>query len=488
MNYVPYRRTPTAGMKIWLPPLVITWFLWWFSPNAISIRELLMALVLLLFPWTAYADWQRKGKTRIPLLALISLAYWAAYAMPLFLGDPPADPNTRVPFGEATVFRTMEMAVAGMAALAIGMRLSIRPLNPAMMPDISESPGTWRYLYCLLAIGSLLAAREDFSYALGAGGHQFILALAGTVPLAICAMLAIKRMEGTATNTNKIALTCFVVMRVLIGIASGWMGSVVFIGVILTLIHTSRSRRLPVRAILIVVPVVLFLQVGKGAFRGQYWTGTRTGGVIEKAEFWLTASFSEWSSVFRSHDTRGTHALLSESLERVDLLSQAANVMEKTPGVVPFQEGASYTFLVATLVPRAVWPDKPSVNDANRFYQVAYGLTAKDDLEGVAISVGCLAESFMNFSWWGVVVVMFVNGFLVGVFERTLLTAESGLLFSGIGLALLPGLLTIESQAAQYIGGILQQIAVVFVVVLPVVRRRKMRHQSDLYMVGEART
>jgi hypothetical protein len=310
-----------------------------------------------------------------------------------------------------------------------------------------------------------------------------MLALATVVPIAICVMLATKRMEGTATAADRYALAIFVAARIIVGIASGLLSPVAFMGVILALVHTSKYRRLPVRAILIIVPVAMFLQVGKGAFRGAYWSGAKTGSILEKAQFWLEASFDQWSSALshNSHnDRRGSHALLAQSVDRIALLPQAANVLAKTPGLVPYQKGRTYSYFAATLIPRAVWPNKPSINEANRFYQVAYGVTAKEDLEGVSIAVGCLTESFINFGWWGVMPVMFVIGVIVGVFERTLLTEDSGLLFWGVGMALLSNLLTIEFQAAQYLGGLLQQIAVVFVVVLPVIRRRKTHRQPGL--------
>jgi len=159
-------------------------------------------------------------------------------------------------------------------------------------------------------------------------------------------------------------------------------------------------------------------------------------------------------------------------------------VLARTPRDVPFQSGASYKFLAATLVPRVVWPDKPSVSDANQFYQVAYGLTDKDNLNSVSISVGCLIEAFMNFGWPGVALIMFFIGLIVGIFERTLLAADSGLLFCGLGLAMVSGLLAVESQAAQYLGGQLQQIALVFIVFLPVVRRRNSLQRPDAALAG----
>src|SRR2546430_11574602 len=47
--------------------------------------------------------------------------------------------------------------------------------------------------------------------------------------------------------------------------------------------------------------------------------------------------------------------------------------------------------------------DKPSANDANRFYQMSYGITAEEDLEHSSFGAGLLVESYINFSWFGVV-------------------------------------------------------------------------------------
>lgn len=479
MSYVPYRKPPTAGLKAWLPPVMVSAGFWWISSNAITLRQFLPAMILLVLPWQAYCRWQRSGTTRIPLFALIALAFWAAFAMPLFLADPPTDPQTEGRFGETVVYGVMKMAVLGVAALGFGMKTRFRPVAPARLPDVAESRGTWRYFYCLMGLGTILSINEDWSFLLGSGGRQLMLALAVTVPLAVCAMLATKRIDDRATRADRYALGAFVTARIVIAIASGWLAPVVFMGVILGLIRTAKSRRLPLRAIALIIPVFLFLQVGKQTFRETYWRGSQRGSMDERVEFWLGASFKQWNAVFKRGDTRGTHALLAQTIDRVSLLSQSANVLAKTPRAVPYQDGKTYSYFAATLIPRFLWPDKPSVNDANRFYQVAYGVTSKEDLDKVSVAVGFLTESYMNFGWWGVMPVMFLIGLLLGLFERTLLTADSGLLFCGIGLAQLSTLLAVESQAAQYLSGLLQQIAIVFAFALPVIRRRKLRHEGS---------
>ncbi len=488
MSGVHFRSKPSAGVKYWLPPVLISLLLRWISTNPISNVQMLCATAMLIIPWVAYFRWQRRGETRVPLFAIIAMAYWAAFAFPLFLSDPPADPVFGMVFDEATIDSSMLLGVLGVVALGIGMKIPFRPLKASAMPDVVDSEGSWKYLYCVLAGGGILSLHQAYTQALGTGGRMILVILATSVPLTICAMLAIKRLDGTATHGNKLALLIFLVGRGVAGIASGWLGSVVTLCLILGFVYTSERRRIPARILMILIPLILFLQSGKMAFRDAYWRGGKTGTNWEKAKFWVDASWKQWSGAFEGN--KGTHqkdrrALFQETVDRVAILPQTANVISKSPRMVPFQNGSSYTFLLATLIPRLVWPTKPSVNDANRTYQVAYGITSKDDLEGVSISVGCLTESFMNFGWRGVVPVMVALGLIVGVFERTLLSWNSGLLFSSIGMALLFNLISVEAQAAQYLGGLLQQIALIFVLATPVIRRRKDQRVAQ-FQFGQA--
>jgi hypothetical protein len=113
------------------------------------------------------------------------------------------------------------------------------------------------------------------------------------------------------------------------------------------------------------------------------------------------------------------------------------------------------------------------VNDANRFYQVAYGMSRPDELEHVSISVGFLVESYINFGWAGVVPVLFLIGVIIGILERTLLSPQAGVLFNGVGIAMALNLMGVEAQAAQYLGGLAQPLLLTAVVFAPFLQFRK---------------
>jgi O-antigen polysaccharide polymerase Wzy len=155
------------------------------------------------------------------------------------------------------------------------------------------------------------------------------------------------------------------------------------------------------------------------------------------------------------------------------LLQQTANVMESTPDRVPYQNGRLYSYVLVTFVPRLFWPDKPSVNDSNRWYQVAYRLTTRENLNGVSIAVGYLPESYINFGWFGPPALMFCLGIVLGLFDRIFLRPSSGLLLNSIGVTLLPGLLIVDAQLAQYIAGVGQQVAVALIALAPMFDLRR---------------
>jgi hypothetical protein len=55
-------------------------------------------------------------------------------------------------------------------------------------------------------------------------------------------------------------------------------------------------------------------------------------------------------------------------------------------------------------------------------------------------------------------------------YQSAFLSKSSGLLMSSLGIALLPQMLGVESQMATYLGGILQQVALSLLVLLPLIR------------------
>ena len=190
----------------------------------------------------------------------------------------------------------------------------------------------------------------------------------------------------------------------------------------------------------------------------------------ERVQFWIDQSISKWSDALSGTTGESSNGLAGETISRLSLLTQAAHVLDWTPQIVPFQHGKTYYYMAITLIPRFLWPEKPSMSEANQFYQVAYGLTRENELSKVSIAVGFLTEGYINFGWGGVAVVTFCVGVVLGIFQRTFLAGDSSTLFRCIGLAAIPGLMVLESQLAQYLSGLIQQAGLTIIVLLPIIK------------------
>jgi hypothetical protein len=145
-------------------------------------------------------------------------------------------------------------------------------------------------------------------------------------------------------------------------------------------------------------------------------------------------------------------------------------VVSRVPDHKPYLYGVSYVDIPALLVPRFLWPDKPSSLQSNVRLALYFGLVDEESAQNVSIAFGPLAESYVNFGFIG----LGLLGAIVGIgykYVSTLSTGASQL--SAIGLFVI--LLTAwsfqdEMVAATWVSSLFQ--AAVVVVGLPLGLRK----------------
>jgi hypothetical protein len=402
--------------------------------------------------------------------------FWLAYAAPLFFsGRSIAAVTGDRQLSEDSITLSLYLAVLGVLAIAVGMKVAgdLRRV-PHLNFDLPTDPTRWNYLRVALVVGILLKVFVPID-ALGTGVRQIIANLEGMLPAVTFAILFRYFLRGRCPDLDRVLVLGYLAATLLVGIASGWLGSFVGIGVTCAAIYIYERRKLPIAAALIILPAILFFQPAKEAFRARFWQRSSDASQVEKVSFWVDHSWSMWNSALADASGKGVRDLVQSSLDRFCLLQQTANVMELTPDIVPYQYGRLYSYLAITFIPRFVWPSKPSVNDANRWYQVSYRLSKPKELRGVSIAVGSLAESYINFGWFGPVLIMLPLGVFLGYFQRIFLRSDSGLFLSSVGVVLIPQLLSIESQMAEYVAGLAQQILIILAVLLPLLKSRTRR-------------
>jgi hypothetical protein len=456
---------------------VITSFLMFTSRNPVGWGELLAAFLLLMVAWWAYSDWRVKRQKNLPFFAMIALMYWLFYGVQVFWGDMVVAVNyLPKQLDQDRIRDAMIMAVVGVGCVWLGSRTHIgKALVPKGAREVRFKPSSLNYVRAVLVIGTIANAIQPSFNFLGEGLRQPVAIMLTTVPLLAFAVLFRRVLRGEAQPIDKVLVGAFLVIRTIAGLSSGWLGSFASIIILCGGVYALERQRLPRLALVCVVFCILFFQIGKQDFRRTYWTPDQpvAEGQVERVGFWIKSSFDRWSTALNDPSGEELSENLSFTLARMSLLAQTADVIDQTPSHVPYQNGRLYSYLLYTWIPRAIWPDKPSMSEANQFYQVAYGVTEEEHLDKVSIAIGVLTEAYINFGWIGVVVIMFILGIFFDFYSRFFFAETSGLVVSSLGIVLLPQMLAIESQMAQYVGGLVQQTLLSLLVMLPAISIRR---------------
>jgi hypothetical protein len=468
-----------------LPPIIVTLVFFELSPNEINLIQVILALVLLQLPWSAYLTWRKEREEKLPVFALIGFMYWIYYAVGIFWGTRTAS-GKDTPFDQIlpddVITWSLAMAVTGVVSMWLGTRSKVaRRFLPRALPVLKDGKTSLHYLRVLLVGGTLLSLSESFAFSGGEGSRQVLTIFISLVPLLAFSILFRRFIRGELAALDKALVVGYLLLRFVVGLSSGWLGAFASIIVVCGAVYVAEKRKVPRLALVLVILFTLFFQVGKKDFRETYWQQGSQAGKVDRVNAWVGMSMEKWNAALTDSTGAGLNDAINSSLSRMSLLTQTANVLDLTPSVVPFQYGRMYSYMLVTFIPRFVWPDKPSINDANQFYQVAYGMSTEEGAESVQIGVGVMTEAYISFGWFGVVGIMFLMGIFYDFYQKIFFAKTSGDLMLGLGVALLPQMIGIEAQMAGYLGGILQQVLLTLLVFLPVIRLSRRHRRLDQY-------
>jgi len=154
---------------------------------------------------------------------------------------------------------------------------------------------------------------------------------------------------------------------------------------------------------------------------------------------------------------------LAQRLSYVDLLSAT---MGNVPAQVPFQNGALVGAVVMhVLEPRILFPDKPPLPGDTEI-AVRYsglGLDKGGNAANTSISLGYVAELYVDFGLVGTLVAMSMLGFIFGYSVKylTASTALPAIVNSGLALVLMMPVTSFELSLVKMIGAYVTIFAVV---------------------------
>ncbi len=233
--------------------------------------------------------------------------------------------------------------------------------------------------------------------------------------------------------------------------------------------YASARRKIPWMVIIIAVPILALLHLGKSEMRRVHWMPGAPPPTLSD----LPAYYTEWvgdSLDAREAGKRDPSTAGTSIFARASLIQMLCLSIDNVPDRKPYLWGESYIDIPAQIIPRFLWPEKPSSLLSNVRLALYFNLVTVENTLTVSIAFGTISEAYINFSFFGVVLL----GLLMGMgFKRISMLADGVPQFSALGIFMI--LLTawsfqIEQVMATWLSSLFQ--ASVVCIGVPLAYRR----------------
>jgi len=408
----------------------------------------LLTVWIAVFALLAYVNFRRSRQTGFLIysyLVLFFLNHWfgaLAHALPW---NPFDDVNTAIGFQQSTY---------GLIALAVGA-LVMPGYRPRGQPDFEvrraedglrrrfEAERVAQY-YFFIGISSWIISYTSLAdvpgtTALISAGKQVLI-------FAICLKCWIGWRSGNRLKfVGWLALS--LAFPVVTTLGSGFLGyGIAIVITVFAFVATFyRPRWRLVAASIVAVYLGLSLYIGyaksREALRETVWGGENIEKRINAGLDMLRdiEPFSLWNE---------SHLIFVDlRLNQNGLVGAATRY---TPDVAPFLYGKTIYDAVLALIPRAVWPDKPSTAGSGDYVSQQTGILFA---EGTSVGMGQVLEFYINFGTAGVVVGFLLLGMAFRHMDDRLFGSMSRADWNGAALWFVVG------TSALQVGGALAEIS-----------------------------
>jgi len=143
-------------------------------------------------------------------------------------------------------------------------------------------------------------------------------------------------------------------------------------------------------------------------------------------------------------------------------------VLLKVPEKYPYFEQSTYSNLITSIIPRALWKNKPK-SEVGREFSIKYGFNKQGN--PTSINLPWVAELYLNFSFFGLFFGMFLMGAFIALLNKLVSVPKNNYVQYISGLTVITPLILPESNFALMVGGIIPQyffLMIVFYIYLKI--------------------
>ena len=407
---------------------------------------------------------QGVDRTPSPFLPAIGTYYAVFYGLPIFTTPLAYHQGDRVVLYERFVlgalgWDTILLTAGGVASMFLafymGRQVVWRRLPRFRLSESELRPDVLNICYGLLLIGSLAYRLIPVLSAVPSIG-QFLLPARY---LALGGFFLQWRAGKLPTWQAAVVFLILVPLDVYDRIHVLFITDVVFLGMFFAFILW-RNAQFRTLSVIILIGAVI-------ASTYSMTTAYRSGGAtfLEKMQLIiqgvLDSSQSGGPTTRQGVGDVGTISYdprISPLINRIGHIWLMQMVVERTPDPIPYWNGYTYRPLLTSLIPRALYPDKPEERVGGEF-GIRYGFAYASSNQ-TSFNIPWIVELFVNFGAYAVLAGMALFGLVLGGLDKFFNVTEASDLEFLIGLTLTFRLIYQESNLSVMTGSlILQAIA-----------------------------
>lgn len=429
------RRGPALLATI--PVVLLLVVLSMLAADHLSAYQKLLATAITVIGTLPMVSYARRPVGRYPMVQLCLLFHGLTYGAVCF-----SDNLDWLGMPDDVIDSALELALIGVAGLWIGSQL---------MPTAGAKPAGHRFgevplsqtLVWAVAFG-LLGLLRNFVPLLNRIPTLPNILTAGlwiSIALLMTALL-----RGEATPRQKAVLAVILVVEGAYRLASGALASLSILFLVLGFIYWRERGRMPVLPVVLAIATLAVFNPVKDTWRRQIWFSGENAGPIARLDQLIDLTQDYYFS-----GTRMPNDAAERNVNRLANVPTLAWVRAMSPRVIDHWNGYSYRTLLYSLVPRFLYPEKPTATIGNEFGRRYRLLDPYDSV--TSYNLPWLVELYVNFGELAMLPGMLFFGILLARLTAAIGSASD--LGFAIGLSATHQLFAAESDFSVMWGNVI---------------------------------
>jgi hypothetical protein len=359
--------------------------------------------------------------------------------------------------------RATVLTLVAIVLFALGMKLGAGPMSAPGSQQVaaqmarSEPIRVWFGLFAAAVMSASIAQSAAY---LIPGLTQPILALAG-LKWAFFFMLAYASFVRGAAAGNYFVIAFTIEFVLSIGGYFSDFKTVFLVTAMAAIASGSQVSLARTIGLGTLAAVVVILGIIWTAIKTDYRDFAAGGQLAQIVTANYGSRISKLASLVSELDQEKLVGATDQMISRLGYVEFFGAALEHVPKVVPHENGALLVDAITRpFTPRLLFPDKTVIDDSERTNKYT-GLGVSGTEAGTSISLGWIAETYVDFGAIAMMPVVMLVGLVYGLIYRRL-TQRGDLLGMGFATAVLLQVLYLESSITKVVGGLVVSLLVVW--------------------------